>query len=319
MDRTSMELGISFTCKKSYKKQSIKWEDFVCDICSHIKAGKEQSLQHLLETPEIFFDEQCLETNIHDYQESFNFPLMEYPIVFKSDSEQFSKINKMYRKYFKKNITHELWEYYRDKNNKGVSFSTIEKIFKFEAPNYDYIPVFIIHKNMITQLKYLEVLESVLGLHFYYCFTFHNKRVEKWLEDHHGASMKSRNFQYYDLREDCSNLFPHWSNSTYSLIIDEMNVHVALLYYLFHLLSKYDINYITPYTLDENGEYYDPTQLVCDPLLNPTQFKQLQEIDAAFGGFCIVKSEYLEGHTWTDRKYKGLCEEIKDNKFLFKF
>ena len=58
--------------------------------------------------------------------------------------------------------------------------------------------------------------------------------MEKWLEDHHGASMKSRNFQYHDLREDCSNLFPHWSNSTYSLIIDEMNVHVALLYYLFH-------------------------------------------------------------------------------------
>ena len=319
MDVVSSELNINLTSKHKPRKQAIKWEDFNANIYQFIPAGKEQKLQTLLDKPEIFFEQECIEIDIEKFQESHNFPLLNYPLVFTSDIQQFSTLAKLYRKYFKKNIEHDAWEYYRDKLNKGVNLKTIENIFKFEAPEFQFYPVFIIHKSMISQLHHLALLEKTLGVHFFYCFSFQNKKTDKWLLDHHGNSIKSNKFLYHEKREDCSNLFPFWEKSKFSIIIDEINVRVSLFYYLFHLANKYDFNYITPYTVDENDNYIDNTQLIThDPLLKPSQFKQIQEVQSAFGGFCIVRSQLIQKHLWTENKFKDLCKKIKDKKIVFK-
>lgn len=298
---------------------ALKFEDFICNIHKYITQNKEQVLQEFLtHNEEVFLNEECLELNVRNptYIEHIKTNSSStYPDVSEKVLPIFSKANKLYRKHYNKNLDNDTWFYYLQKIHRGVTWNTLEKIWSFENPIKEYIPVFVIHKNV--DIDCLGLFEKLIPATFYYCFNVKSNIYKDWLEDHHGTMNITTTDTTYEKRNECLNLFPHWEKAKWALIVDEnVSLNTSVLYYMYHLLSSVSLSYLTYYSKTNDGNYFDITQLICDT--QPHNFSHLQSVSSAFGGFCFVSASELRNITFDTDGFRSLCPKLKNNKFVLK-
>lgn len=298
---------------------ALKFEDFICDIHKHMSKNKEQILQEFLQHNEdTFMNEECLENYVRepDYIQFIkNNPSSTYPDVSEKTLELFTKANRIYRKYFKKNLDNDTWFHYLQKLHRGVAWNTLEKIWSFENPVSSFIPVFIIHKNV--DIECLGLFEKIIPHTFYYCFNCKSSHYSEWLDDHYGCIQSSSSETSYDRRNECLSLFPYWEKAKWALIVDEnVILNSSILYYMYHLLSSVNLSYLTYFSKNKDGSYYDNTQLICDTL--PSNFSHLQPVTSAFGGFCFISSNELQTLQFDVDSFRSLCPKLSSNKFVLR-
>lgn len=310
---------VSWYTKK--KVNGIKWEDFISNIDEYITLNKEQILQQLLEDESLFLYQECLEEDVltDEYKNSININnnIYNYPIVSSSTIDIFRKLNKKYRKYFKKNLNETSWCNFLEKVQKGVKYETLDKIWRFECEIKEYIPIFIIDNEV--DLDTLSICEKVVPQTFYFIFFNENKLYLEWLEDHHGHIVKQNDaVSKYQKRQELMNSYHFWEKSKWAIFIDKnIKLRASVFYYMMYLLQQNkEVKYVTPYALDKNGNYFSRSDLQADTI--PEKFKTIQEVESAYGGFCIIDADQLQYINLTSNNFFHICSKINGKKIVFK-
>lgn len=320
MDIVSNSLDIKLVSWSTNKRiNGIKWEDFVSNIYEYITLNKEQILQQLLEDENLFMYQECLEEDVltKDYKDHVNNKnIYNYPIVSESTIEIFKKLNKKYRKYFKKNLNESSWCNFLEKIQKGVKYKTLDKIWNFESVVDEYIPVFIIDNQV--DLDTLNICEKIIPQTFYYIFIDSNEIYTEWLEDHHGHVVKSNKLTKFEKRQELIDSYHFWDKSKWAIFLDKnIKLRASVFYYMIYLLNQdKEIKYITPYATDNKGLYYNLADLQSTVI--PEKFSKIQEVDSAFGGFCIIDAQQLQYLNFNSDNFYSICSKIKGKKIVFK-
>lgn len=297
------------------RETGVKWEDFVCNIYEHIPGNKEQELQNLLQNENLLMNEELLEENVR-IPEYIEYVLKcnkhNYPSVSEPNLDTFIKINRVYRKYNKKNLNQKDWYYYHDKILKGVRMYTLEKIWAVEHPIQEWMPVFITDKQV--DLEMLGLCERLIRPTFFYNFLLPSKNnsvVNQWLQDHFGTIHQTDTILSYKRWEECIHMYSEWEKCTYAILIHgNATLHASHFYYAMHVLRmRKDISYLTIKT----KQYKGPNYLISDT--HPERFSEVQEVTSAFYGMCIVKVENIRT-PWSDQSFYHFCEQIKGKKVV---
>lgn len=300
------------------KSTGVKWEDFICNLYLYIPGNKEQVFQDLLQNMNLFLNEELLEENVR-IPEYIEYVLKQnkhnYPSVSDANHSLFIKINRLYRKFHRKNLNESDWRYYQDKILKGVRFTTLEKIWNIENPVHEWMPVFITNKNIDIEL--LGLCEKVVRPVFHYNFLLsskNNTNINEWLQDHFGNVYQTDTTLSYKKWEECIHMFSEWDKSNYAIFVNgTITFEASHFYYAIHVLKmRNDISYLTIRTKAFKG----PNYLISDT--HPEKFEQIQEVHSAFYGMCIVRvnHESISNIPWNDQSFYSFCENIKGKKVV---